>query len=241
MVGVTHAPRHPPIVAGSGPNPKIDRVGSVRTGLVRLGRAWRALDAEQHRAAVAALALVLTVFLPWYEKNAVDGGRLVGDSISAFGVFSFIEAAIFLVALGILLLLFFRGEQRAFHLPGGDGTVIFGAGAWAAFLLFWRVFDRPDVQGDAATVGIQWGFFLAFVAAGALAVVGFRLRTGARVAEPTSAQDPTTRQEPSPLPYRAPAPQPRRRRRPAGPDAPTQIAGQLTFDEDPEDRTPRRG
>ena len=211
-------------------------MGSVRTGLVRLGRAWRALDVEQRRAAVAALALVATVFLPWYEKNVVVGTELRGDSISAFGVFSFIEAAIFLVALGIVLLLFFRGERRAFHLPGGDGTVIFAAGAWAAFLLFWRVFDRPDVEGRGATVGIQWGFFLAFMAAGALAYVGFRLRTTGQVAEPTRAQDPTTRVEPSPPPYRPVAPQPRRRRRPTGPagsESPTQIAGQLTFDEDP--------
>src|SRR6476469_1014512 len=108
------------------------------------------------------------MFLPWYEKNVVVGNDLASDTVSAFGDFSFIEAAIFLVALGVLLLLFFRAEQRAFHLPGGDGTVIFAAGAWATFLLFWRVFDRPDISGRGATVGIQWGFFLAFVAAGVL-------------------------------------------------------------------------
>jgi len=236
MVGVGDAPRHPGIVAQAG---RVERVGSVRTGLVRLGRAWRALDAEQRRGAVAAVALLLTMFLPWYEKNVVVGGELIGGSISAFGAVTFIEAAIFLVTLGVLLLLFFRAEQRAFHLPGGDGSVIFGAGLWAAFLLFWRVFARPDVEGRGATVGIQWGFFLAFVAAGALAFVGFRLRSGGRVAEPTAAQDPTTRVEPSPPPYRpAPAARSRRPRRPAGPEAPTQIAGQLTFDEEdpPRDR-----
>lgn len=214
---------------------------TVRNGLVRVARAWRALDVEQRRAAVAAIALLLTMFLPWYEKNVVVGRDLASDSVSAFGDVSFIEAAIFLVTLGVLLLLFHRAEQRAFHLPGGDGTVIFGAGAWAAFLLFWRVFDRPDVGGAGATVGIQWGFFLAFVAAGALAFIGFRLRTSHQIAEPTRAQDPTTRVEPAPLPARrevAAAP-PRRRRRPAGgapgPESPTQIAGQLSFEESPDD------
>lgn len=217
-------------------------MATVRDGLVRMTRAWRALDAEQRRAAVAAVALLLTMFLPWYEKNVVVGRDLATDSVSAFGDVSFIEAAIFLITLGVLLLLFFRAERRAFHLPGGDGTVIFGAGAWAAFLLFWRVFDRPDVGGAGATVGIQWGFFLAFVAAGGLTFVGFRLRTSHRVAEPTRAQDPTTRVEPAPVPSRrAPAPATQRRRRrpvggPSGPESPTQIAGQLSFEESAEDR-----
>jgi hypothetical protein len=217
-------------------------VATVRNGLVRIARAWRELDAEQRRAALAALALLLTMFLPWYDVKVVADGKLVGDHISAFGDVSFIEAAIFLVSAGVLLLLFFRAEKRAFHLPGGDGTVIFLAGAWAAFLLFWRVFDRPDAgDGDFSTVGIQWGFFLAFIAAGILAYVGYRIRTSHR-AEPTRAQDPTTRVEPMPPPTLAVRPpsqpaQQRRRRRVAGPDAETQIAGQLSFEEDPpEDR-----
>jgi hypothetical protein len=206
-------------------------VATVTNGLVRIRRAWKALDPEQRQAAIAALALLVTMFLPWYEKNVVVGSDLASDSISAFGTISFIEGAIFLVSLGVLLLLFFRAEQRAFHLPGGDGTVIFGAGLWAAFLLFWRVFDKPNIEGQAgATVGVQWGFFLAFIAAGALAFVGFRIRAAHR-AEPTRAQDPTAIAEPAPPPVPA-----RRRRRVAGPDSPTQIAGQLSFEE--EDRPP---
>ncbi|MFL5843881.1 MAG: hypothetical protein ACJ762_04240 [Solirubrobacteraceae bacterium] len=210
---------------------------TVRNGLVRIARAWRALDADQRRAVLAALALLLTMFLPWYEVKVISDGKLVGDHISAFGDVSFIEAAIFLVSVGVLLLLFFRAEQRAFHLPGGDGTVIFAAGAWAAFLLFWRVFDRPDAgTADRTTVGIQWGFFLAFIAAGVLTYMGFRLRT-AHAAEPTRAQDPTTRVEPTPPTARREITytNQRRRRKPAGPDAPTQIAGQLSFEEEPRD------
>jgi hypothetical protein len=215
-------------------------VATVRNGLVRVARAWRALDVEQRRAAAAAVALLVTMFLPWYEKNYFDHGRPVNDSISAFGAVSFIEAAIFLVSLGVLWLLFLRAERRAFHLPGGDGTVIFASGAWATFLLFWRVFDRPDVAGGGATVGIQWGFFLAFVAAGVLTFVGFRLRAG-HLAEPTRAQDPTTRVEPTPPPRRPITyTTQRRRRRPAGPEAPTQIAGQLSFEERPDEPPPER-
>ncbi|MDX6666314.1 MAG: hypothetical protein QOG68_2520, partial [Solirubrobacteraceae bacterium] len=176
-------------------------MATVRNAVVRIARAWRALAVEQRHAALAALALLVTMILPWYSRSTFDEKihRQVGDNLNAFGVFGWVEAAVFLVSLGVLMLLFYRAEQRAFHLPGGDGTVIFGAGLWAAFLFLWRVFDRPSATGTATTIGIAWGFFFAFIAAGALAFAGFRLRAAAR-AEPTAAQDPTTRQEPAPPP-----------------------------------------
>ena len=216
-------------------------MATVRNGVVRVTRAWRALAVEQRHAGLAALALLATMFLPWYSRSTFDEKlhRQVGDNLNAFGVFSWVEAAVFLVSLGVLLLLFHRAEQRAFHLPGGDGTVIMGAGLWAAFLFLWRVFDRPSATGSATTIGIEWGFFFAFIASGALAYAGMRIRAAHR-AEPTAVQDPTTRQEPTPPPREYPPPrartaqQARRRRRTAGPEAPTQIRGQLSL-EDPED------
>lgn len=214
---------------------------AARNALVRLARAWHSLAPEQRPAAIAAIALLLSMFLPWYEKNVVVGGgkdaRLASDSISAFGVLSFIEAAIFIVTLGVLALLFFRAERRAFHLPGGDGTIVFAAGAWSLFLLFVRVFSRPDVHGEGSTVGIQWGFFIAFLAAGALAYAGWRMRITAR-AEPTPAQDPTARVDPvATLPVAPAGARTRERSRPvpsrrAAPDDRTRIAGQLSFDGD---------
>jgi hypothetical protein len=154
----------------------------VSGGAQRLRAAYGALDGDQRFAAGAAIALLLTMFLPWYEKSVVvPGGRsFAHDSISAFGAVSFVEAAIFLVSAGVLVLLLARADERPFHLPGGDGTVIFAAGAWATLLIFYRVFDRPNISGEGGTVGIQWGFFVAFMAAGALAVAGQRIRAAGR-------------------------------------------------------------
>ena len=69
------------------------------------------------------------------------------DSLSAFGVFTFVEAAVLLVAAGVLFLIWARMEGKGFHLPGGDGLVISLAGGWAMALLIWRVFDRPGDDG----------------------------------------------------------------------------------------------
>ncbi|MDQ3741402.1 MAG: hypothetical protein M3389_10730, partial [Actinomycetota bacterium] len=152
--------------------------------LGRVRGAWRALDSDQRWAGLAAIALLATMFLPWYQKSVAVGRDLASENLSAFGVFTFVEAAVLLVALGVFLLLFARGEKRAFHLPGGDGTVILGAGLWAGLLLLWRVFDRPDVEGQGATIGITWGFFFAFLAAAALAATGWRIRAAGRPEPP---------------------------------------------------------
>jgi len=173
-------------------------IAGVRLSVTRLRSAGSKLDGDQRFAAGAAAALLATMFLPWYEKSVVIAGSrdFATDTISAFGAVSFVEAAIFLVSAGVLVLVLTRAEGARFHLPGGDGTVIFAAGLWAAALIFYRVFDRPDVSGAGGTVGIQWGFFVAFVAAGALAFVGRRIRAAGRP-EPPVRQRRTPRTPPT--------------------------------------------
>ena len=161
-------------------------VGGVR----RLRAAWRALAPEQRLVAFAAFGLLFTMFLPWYSTTSAGklGQRIVAvhDSQSAIGAFSWVEAAVLLVALGALALLFARAERRAFHLPGGDGAVITGAGLWACLLIVWRFFDKPEL-GNGVSVGLQWGIFIALGAAVALVLAGNRVRA-ARRPEPPLAQ-----------------------------------------------------
>src|SRR5262249_32865088 len=98
--------------------------------MARLIRAWRMLDHEQRRAFGAAVALFVTMLLPWYEQNGfvkTKSGEVRADShnLTAFGAFSFVEAAVLVVAVAVGYLLFARAEGREFRLPGGDGTVVF--------------------------------------------------------------------------------------------------------------------
>src|SRR3954462_8686649 len=156
-------------------------------------RGLRGLAPELQRAGAAAAVLALTVLLPWYEKSffVLSGRRPVSAtaSLSALQVFSFVEAAVLLVALGVLFLVWARSQRRGFHLPGGDGTVIMAAGGWAVLLLVWRLFDKPSVSDPGATVGIQWGMFAALLAAGVLAATGARVRAAHRPEPPNPAPD----------------------------------------------------
>jgi hypothetical protein len=110
---------------------------------ISLQLAWRRLNGEQRAAGIGALLLIA----------------------STLGPFSFVEAALIVVALGVLLLLRSRAEGRDFHLPFGDGTVIAAAGAWSGLLVLVRLFDRPLGQG-----------LLALACAAAVTLAGLRER-----------------------------------------------------------------
>jgi hypothetical protein len=148
----------------------------------RLARDWRALSADEHLAAGAAVALFVTMLLPWYQQNAVVNAPrtapLQSRNLNAFQVFSFVEAAVLLVAVSVVYLLYARAERRNFRLPGSDGAVVMTAGLWTMALLVFRLFDKPGISshGIAANVGIQWGIFFALAAAALMVYAGSRMR-----------------------------------------------------------------
>ncbi|MEJ7780926.1 MAG: hypothetical protein WKF99_00035 [Solirubrobacteraceae bacterium] len=165
-------------------------------GARRTARAWRGLDRDRRVATVAALAVLATMFLPWYQRDTtafVDGRPVsASQNLNAFQVFTFVEAATLLVIAALLALFFARAEQRDFHLPARDGTLVCAAGVWICLLIFYRQLDQPEPLAGAqasASVGVNWGIFLAFLAAIVLAAVGFRMR----VAEQGEHQPPVVR------------------------------------------------
>lgn len=108
-----------------------------------LAETWRRLNPEQRVAGIGAVLLI----------------------VSTFGPFSFVEAGIVLIGIGVLALLKKRAEGALFHLPFGDGAVIAAAGAWSGVLILVRLFDRA--------LGLN---LLALVCAAILVLAGIRER-----------------------------------------------------------------
>jgi len=164
--------------------------------MTRLGQAWRALEREQRRAALAAVGLFVSMFLPWYSETVVsrNGPKPVQTSLTAFQDFSFVEAAVLVVSAGVLAMLFARAERRGFELPGSDGLIVMIAGGWTAVLIFYRLLDKPGVHGNQtiATVGVQWGIFIALLVALALLFAGAGMRAAAHP-PPSSTRVPRPR------------------------------------------------
>jgi hypothetical protein len=175
----------------------VDRLSAIAG---RLTRVWRTLSSERRLAAFAAIGLFMTLFLPWYQETVIARGvtslRSLSDSLTGWGAFSFVEAAVLLVAAGVLLLLFVRAEGEAFHVPGGDGTVITAAGAWAGVLIIWRMFDKEGTTGHglySTSSGIEWGIFVALAVAGLLTYAGTRIRLAHEPEPPLPGERPRDR------------------------------------------------
>jgi len=159
--------------------------------MTRLIEAWRGFTREQRLAALAAAGLFVAMFLHWYSKTdtlVVKGAaKSTQTSLNAFQAFSFVEAAVLLVSAGVIALLFGRAEGRNFNLPGGDGAIVTIAGGWASVLIFYRLLDKPGLHGNAkvtATVGVEWGIFVALLVALGLTYAGWRMRHGDRPGAP---------------------------------------------------------
>jgi hypothetical protein len=167
--------------------------------ITRLRRAFGVLAPEQRRVGLAALLVLGSMLLPWYSKttNAITSQGLAAthESKMAITVPSFVEASIFLVAIAVLVLMFARGERRAFHLPFGDGIVVTAAGAWVGFLVFYRFVDQPaggTTKTLAYSYDLSWGIFFGLLAAAFLAYAGTRLKLASVAEPPLPGDDPTT-------------------------------------------------
>jgi hypothetical protein len=190
--------------------------------MAKLIPAFRALPGEMQQAAACAAALMLTLFLPWYSAQSLVRGGIQANR-TAFGAFSFVEAAVLLVAAGVLYLIWARSQRKGFHLPGGDGTVIMVAGGWAALLVIWRLFDTPEAPTIA--YGLQWGIFVALAAAVALSLAGARVRAAHRPEPPNPAAEEDE--------WERPARESREGRRPRRARRPTETAAVTEVLRDP--------
>jgi hypothetical protein len=146
----------------------------------RLRALSRALEPEQRLAGTAALALAASIFLPWW-RDPIFGVSYVGVRR-----LTFLEVALFLVAVSVLALLLRRAERRVFHLPLSDGTLIAASGAWSCFLVVFRMLDPPTrtVGGATSDYGMRWGLVFALSAAAVLAFAGVRIRRKYHRGEP---------------------------------------------------------
>jgi hypothetical protein len=129
----------------------------------------RVLNPDQRLAALGALGLLGSMFLPWW-RNPFPPAL----SYWAVNRFTFIELAIVLVAGSVLVMLYGRAEGRGFHLPLSDGTLAAGAGIWACVLVLVRIADPPSRGGT--DYGLRWGFLVALLSGAVLTYGGVRAR-----------------------------------------------------------------
>ncbi|WP_320672633.1 hypothetical protein [Patulibacter defluvii] len=176
------------------PPPEPEPAPRARERRPRYGllQAWSNLSSAQQRTAAAAVVVLVSLGAPWYTKSVTSfpGPKTSDSSLSAFGSFSFVEAAVLLVGAAVLALVWGRATERSFSLPFRDGTLVTAAAGWVGFLIVYRLFDHPSNEtssgaggsGISTTIGLSWGIFASLAAVGLLLATGLDQRRNAPAA-----------------------------------------------------------
>jgi hypothetical protein len=127
-------------------------------------------------AALGGLALLISLFLPWYTRDADVAGALLSSSWSAWQSVPVTAAILFGIAAAAIGL----SAAQALGVSLGRlrvDRVVSALGLLALALVLWRLADVPGgglstLPGDSADDGRGSGLVLALVAAAAVAAGG---------------------------------------------------------------------
>jgi O-antigen/teichoic acid export membrane protein len=128
----------------------------------------RRLRAGEWVAAASGVALLVSLFLPWYEPDASGW-----ESLAAIDVL-----LAFVAASGVLLAIV-TAVQRVPAVPIATSALVSIAGTFGVLLVLFRVIDLPD-----GAAGREWALWLglagaAGIAAGAFIAMRDEIRPGA--------------------------------------------------------------
>jgi hypothetical protein len=127
-------------------------------------------------AAGGALALIVSLFLPWYQLELpTQVGVVLGN---AWAVFNGTDIGLLACAVAVLVLVVLAtgiGSPAVDVQPGVVAALIAPVGLAATMLVIWKLVDQPDPQD---LLSLQDGAFLALGGAGAMAVGGWMANAG---------------------------------------------------------------
>jgi len=152
-------------------------------------------------AAAGGIALLVVMFLDWYELEGGGGIRSIGlNAWQAFGLLDVILAIAALAGIGLAVV---TAARRSPALPVAASVVTAAVGIAATLLVLYRILDQP---GPNEFVAAELGAFLGFVSSLAIAAGGWAsMRDEQWEAPPVPADE---RPAPPPEGPREPAPPP---------------------------------
>jgi len=127
------------------------------------------LTAGQKVAAGAGLALVISLFMPWYGVNLGP----ISAAGSGWEWFTYMDLLLFLVGAAGVGVAVPMMQKRLAALFVSVGPVLLGLGGLALALVLFRTFDPPS---DAPGLGREIGLVVALIASAGVAYGGKLLR-----------------------------------------------------------------
>jgi hypothetical protein len=140
----------------------------------RFGHAARGMGPSERLASIGAVAVYLSLLLPWY-RSPVESDLVQTGS----GAFNFASAALLLTMGAVLFLAVEVGAGYRPPRPLSIGTLMMLGGVWSSMICVYLMVETPafhvgGVNGDYA---VAYGLFIAFGGAIATVVAGARRRT----------------------------------------------------------------
>ena len=142
----------------------------------------RRLGAGEWLAAVSGVALLVSLFLPWYGADPTLDSAVGGEATaSGWESLAAIDVLLALVAASGVLLTIVTAVQRVPAVPTALSALVTLSGAFGILLVLFRLADLPD-----GTAGREWGLFLGLagalgIVAGAVVAMRDEVRPGATV------------------------------------------------------------
>jgi hypothetical protein len=125
--------------------------------------------------------MVVSLLLPWYQSPI--SSDLVLSGIAAFG---WAEGTLLLIAAATTFLAVQGGGGYVPPRPLREWALFVTAGAWAAAIVVYRMFDRPPftLGGRDEPYDLHYAIFVALGGALVIVVAGLRIRPRERAKRP---------------------------------------------------------
>lgn len=130
---------------------------------------------------IGAAVMVVSLLLPWYQSPI--SSDLVLSGIAAFG---WAEGTLLLIAAATTFLAVQGGGGYVPPRPLREWALFVTAGAWAAAVVVYRMFDRPPftLGGRDEPYELHYAIFVALAGALIIVVAGLRMRPREKAKRP---------------------------------------------------------
>jgi hypothetical protein len=121
------------------------------------------LSRGERIAGVAAVLLIVDMFLNWYSANLNSTLQAQADrfgidtNADAWQVFSTTDILIFITAVAALVMVGMRVMGRSANLPVSVPLVVAVLGAFTTLVVLWRIINQP---GENEFVNVEYGAYL---------------------------------------------------------------------------------
>lgn len=147
----------------------------------KLLRDLRGLGGNERIAVIGCGVMVGSLLLPWYQSPISNDLVLTG-----IGGFSWAEGALLLIAAATTYLALQGGGGYVPPRPLREWGLFVTAGAWAAGIVVYRMFDRPPftLGGRDEPYELHYAVFVALAGALLIIAAGLRMRPRERAKRP---------------------------------------------------------